>query len=136
MKLHSLRLKPGQDLRFEIEKFAHDNDVQAGFVISCVGALSHANLRMPGGTPTKRDYKELDGPFEIISLVGTVSTGGCHLHIGIADEEGKALGGHVTDNCIISRTAEIVIGEDETLVYTRKIDRQTGFPELVVRPRT
>lgn len=32
---------------------------------------------------------ELEGHFEIVSLVGTISEYGSHIHISIADEEGK-----------------------------------------------
>ncbi len=135
MKIYTVRLNPGQDLRFGIEKFVHDNSIQAGFIITCVGALKEANLRMPGGTPVKKEYTSLNGPLEITSLAGMVSTNGCHIHISVSDQEGRAFGGHVTENCEVSRTAEIVIGEDESVTYSRELDDQTGFPELVIKPR-
>lgn len=46
------------------------------------------------------------------------------------DKDGKSFGGHLKEGTIIHPTAEIVIGEDETAVYTRELDEETGFPEL------
>jgi predicted DNA-binding protein with PD1-like motif len=135
MKVYSLRLKPDQDLRFELEKFAHDKGIQAGFVMTCVGSLVDVNLRMPGATPDNKIYKTLKGHFEIVSLVGIVSINGSHLHMSVSDENGQVLGGHLTEENILYATAEIVIGEDETVTYTRKHDDQTGFPELTIKPR-
>ena len=42
-----------------------------------------------------------------MSLVGTISTSGCHLHISLADSEGHMIGGHLVDNDIIFTTAEV-----------------------------
>jgi predicted DNA-binding protein with PD1-like motif len=33
MKVHTFRLKPGNDLKAEIEKFAKAKNIQAGFII-------------------------------------------------------------------------------------------------------
>ena len=135
MNIYTLRLRPGQDLRFEIEKFAHDNNIQAGCIASCVGSLSHVNLRMAGATPENKNYKNLKGNFEIVSLVGTVSTEGYHLHMAVSDEKGQVFGGHLTEDNIVHTTAEIVIIEDETVTYNRELDDQTGFPELVIKSK-
>ncbi|HEY8998736.1 MAG TPA: DUF296 domain-containing protein [Candidatus Saccharimonadales bacterium] len=32
MKFHTFRVKPGEDLKVEIEKFAAANNIQAGFI--------------------------------------------------------------------------------------------------------
>lgn len=135
MKLYTLRLLPEQDLRFEIERFAHDHGILAGFIVSCVGTLSLVNLRLAGATPDNRKHKSLSGHFEIISLAGTVSSQGFHLHMSVSDENGEVFGGHLSEENIIDATAELVIGEDESLTYFRQLDAQTGFPELVIKPR-
>lgn len=135
MKMYAMRLKPGQDLRFEVEKFAHDNNIQSGCIVSCVGSLSHVNLRMADATPENKEYKNMEGTFEIVSLVGTVSTQGYHLHMAVSDEKGQVTGGHLTEDNIVHTTAEIVIFEDETVTYNRELDDQTGFPELVIKSK-
>ena len=42
-----------------------------------------------------------------MSLVGTISTSRCHLHISLADLEGHMIGGHLVDNDVIFTTAEV-----------------------------
>jgi len=132
MKVHTFRLKPGQDLKTEIENFVKAKDIKAGFIVTCVGGLSQATMRMAGALPDKQDIRTYEGDFEVTSLVGTVSVNGVHLHMAISDKEGKSFGGHLKEGTIIHPTAEIVIGEDELATYTRELDEETGFPELEV----
>ena len=68
---------------------------------------------------------------EIVSLVGTLNDGG-HLHVALSDCEGKVVGGHVLGDMIVFTTAELVIGECESLRFTREFDEQTGFKELTI----
>ena len=70
--------------------------------------------------------------FEIVSLTGTVSRHGCHLHMALSDHQGNVVGGHVLEGCEVFTTAEIVIGECVNHVFSREHDEETGFDELVV----
>lgn len=70
--------------------------------------------------------------FEIVSLVGTLNRE-AHLHICLADKDGKTVGGHVMGDLEVFTTAEVVIGEATDLQFTREMDSRTGFPELVVQ---
>jgi len=38
MKIYTFRIKPGNDLKSELETFVKAKNIQAGFVITCVGA--------------------------------------------------------------------------------------------------
>lgn len=133
VKIYTFRIKPGNDLKAELEKFVQENHIQAGFIITCVGGLSQVTMRMAGALPEKQDIRTLKDDFEITSLVGTVSINGVHLHIGVSDKEGNGFGGHLKGGTVIHPTAEIVIGVDETAVYTREFDEETGFPELRIQ---
>ena len=83
---------------------------------------------------------DLAGPFEIVSLTGTLACGGdedsCvkHLHISLSDAQGRVVGGHLV-RLEVETTAEIVLGELEDLVFTREHDPATGFGELTVSRR-
>jgi len=76
----------------------------------------------------------LSGRFEIVSLVGTLNED-AHLHVSLSDAEGNTVGGHVLGDLEVFTTAEVVIGDAVDLLFTREMDEQTGFPELVVHPR-
>src|SRR5688500_19319327 len=104
MENYTFRLKPGQDLFDSIQAFAQQQRIGAGCALSGVGSLSHARLRL-----ANRDfYCEYDGPFEIVSITGTVSFDGSHLHIAISDGEGKKIGGLLESGGNVYTTAENV----------------------------
>lgn len=131
MKTHVFRLHPGQLLREEIEKFAREKNIQAGVIVTCVGNVSKAILRMANA----QVVKTWEGTYEIVSLVGTVEGTDSHLHLCISDEQGNAFGGHLKNGTIIGVTAEVVIGEIEGLQFSREFDDATGYNELRVTPK-
>lgn len=130
-KVHVIRLKPGEDLKTSLTNFAKQNDIEAGWIVSCVGSLTKYSIRFANQQNSATD----SGHFEIISLVGTLSSNGSHLHIGIADSTGKTIGGHLTEGCKIYTTAEIVIGESKDLVFKREKDGTTPWEELQVKKK-
>ena len=135
MKLFSLRLHPDEDLRSALQKFAAQEQVRAGSILTCVGALKSATLRMAGATPDKQVVNTYHENFEIVSLAGTITADDCHLHIALAKENGEVIGGHLKSGSIVDVTAEVVIAEDENATYSRVMDNETGFEELLVTPR-
>ena len=46
MKTFALRLKPNSDLKEELIKFSKLNNIQSGFILTCVGSLKKAALRL------------------------------------------------------------------------------------------
>lgn len=53
-------------------------------------------IRLANATATnKNETVTLEERFEIVSLTGTLSRHGCHLHISIADFQGRATGIHL-----------------------------------------
>lgn len=130
----TFRLKPGQLLKEEIEKAATEKGIKAGVLLSVVGGLGNAVLRMAGSDADNQTVKSWDGPFEIVSGTGTVCTDGCHIHISVSDKNGNVIGGHLKDGCVVKYTAEIVIGIFDDAAYRRLPDENTGFDELVVEP--
>ncbi|MEH2065178.1 MAG: PPC domain-containing DNA-binding protein [Nostoc sp.] len=128
MKVFAIRLKPHDDLRQSLKNFVKQEDIKAGFILSAIGSLEKAKIRFANqDTSTVLTEK-----FEIIALNGTIATTGVHLHIAISDREGKTIGGHLDDGCIIYTTAEIVIGASEEFTFNRIFDQQTGYQELEI----
>lgn len=130
-KIYALRLKPGADLKKSLQDFVIANKIQAGWINTCVGSLTNYNIRFANQPTTTAD----SGHFEIVSLTGTLSTNGSHVHISISDSTGKTIGGHLADGNIIYTTAEIVIGTSKNLVFTREKDGTTEWEELQVKER-
>ncbi|KAJ1155769.1 hypothetical protein NDU88_008498 [Pleurodeles waltl] len=135
LAVYALRLGPGEEIVTALLKFVKDKKLQAPFVITCVGSVTKATLRLANFTATNtNEIVHLNEKFEIVSLVGTLNET-AHLHISLSDKDGKTLGGHVIGDLEVFTTAEIVIGECSSLQFTREMDERTGFPELVISTR-
>jgi len=128
MQNYTFRLKSGQDLFDSIQAIVVEKHIEAGCVLSGVGSLTHAMMRL-----ANREYSsEYEGHFEIVSITGTVSIHGSHLHISISDEDGKTLGGHFESGCKIYTTAEIVIAVFRDVIYKREFAEDSGYDELTI----
>jgi predicted DNA-binding protein with PD1-like motif len=130
-KVYIFRLKPGEDLRNSIEAIVKEKNIEAGWINTCVGSLTDYTIRFANQQEGLRD----SGHFEIVSLTGTVSVNGSHLHISISDSTGKTIGGHLLEGCKIYTTAEIVIGSTTAYELTRKKDGTTEWKELQVNEK-
>ena len=128
MQAFTFRLKPGQDLLNEIEAIVATKNIEAGCVLSAVGSLTQATLRLAN----REFYSEYEGHFEIVSMTGTVSVYGSHLHISISDGDGETIGGHLVPGCKIYTTAEMVLGIFEDVVYKREYAEDSGYEELAI----
>jgi hypothetical protein len=131
MKTIAIRLEPGADLRRELRTLCEERHIDAACVVTCVGSLRKAAVRYADAP----DAELLDGPFEIVSMEGTVSRHGCHFHVALSDADGRMVGGHLKDGSEVHTTAEIVVGVLDGVVFDRAPDEQTGYDELVVRER-
>lgn len=131
LQAYALRLRPGDDLKRALVAFARANKLQAGAIVTCVGSLREARLRLAD----RPDATTFQGKFEIVSLVGTLTEAGAHLHLAIADGQGRTVGGHLVDGCSIYTTAEIVVGELAELSFRRAPDPVTTYQELEIGPR-
>lgn len=125
---HAFRLNPGADLRQSLEAYLVRHDIQAAVLLTCVGSLSQAALRLASA----QAETFLNGPLEIVSATGTLSVNGCHIHFSVADEKGVVTGGHMLPGNLVLTTAEIVMVELQDTSFTRKMDSATGYNELVV----
>jgi predicted DNA-binding protein with PD1-like motif len=130
MHIFPLRLTPGADLKQSLKAFAQTQQLQAGFILSAIGSLTQASLRFAD----QPHSTQLSGRFELLSLSGTLSMHGMHLHGLLADATGQVLGGHLDQGCLIYTTAEIIVGASPNHQFGRQVDPQTGFLELAIAP--
>lgn len=136
MKTLPVRLLPGQDLRATLEAAVLAQNCRAAFVLSGIGSLSTAGIRLAGAAQPTR----LTESMEILTLSGTVAAGGdkaaSHMHMAISTATGQVIGGHVAPGCTVLTTAEALLALLPDWQFTRKPDAQTGYDELVVRARS
>ena len=144
---HCIRLKPGDQLMPSLKQAASiilgripREKCGSAFVITAVGSLQNVTLRLANASRMDGDAKEGNDikrypnkRFEIVSLTGTFSRDdGCHVHISLADAEGKTIGGHLIDGTIFT-TCELVLGTAQGVEFIRVMDVNTGYNELEVR---
>ncbi|WP_308571925.1 DNA-binding protein [uncultured Methanobacterium sp.] len=120
------RLAPGQDLKKSLENIRDAEDLKSGIILCMVGSLQNAVLRMADGR-----VKVVKGPLEIVSATGTLATNGVHIHLSVADKEGRVTGGHLKNGCLVHTTAEICIAHG-AMVFKRVFDPETGYRELEI----
>jgi predicted DNA-binding protein with PD1-like motif len=126
-----VRLRPGEDLKRELDALAEREHIEAGAIATCVGSLERVALRFAD----QHDTTVIEGRHEIVSLVGTLARGGSHLHLAVSDGEGRTTGGHLLAGCRVYTTAEVVLGEARDLVFTRAVDGTTPWRELQIARR-
>jgi hypothetical protein len=124
-----IRLLPGQDLRRALEAAVAEHGCRAAFVLSGIGSLSPAVLRLAGATAVRT----LEGDVELLTLAGTLAADASHLHASVSDASGKVVGGHVVSGCIVRTTAEVLLVLLPDWDFAREPDAATGYDELAVR---
>ena len=129
MLLVPLRLSPGTDLRRALEALLASHGTDSAFVVAGIGSLVQANLRYADAA----DATLLAGPLEIVSLSGSLSAAGAHLHVSVSDTAGRVFGGHLCHGSTVRTTAEVLLALLPRGMLTREHDALTGFSELVVR---
>jgi predicted DNA-binding protein with PD1-like motif len=132
MQTFVLRIKPGEDLKQTLQRAVRNHHVLAGCVLSCAGSLERVRLRLAD----QNHSTDFPGKHEIVSLGGTLSPEGLHLHMAASDETGRTVGGHLVEGNIVYTTAEIVVGVFSELRFHRVLDRRTGSRELRVERKT
>ena len=100
-------------------------------MLSGIGSLSVAELRIAG----QQESTTIRGNLEILSLTGTLSPDGAHLHIAVADSTGAVIGGHLCAGSQVRTTAELVLGLLPEWEFHRGLDPATGYAELQISPR-
>ncbi|HEY4374641.1 MAG TPA: PPC domain-containing DNA-binding protein [Burkholderiales bacterium] len=129
MEYQPLRLSPGDDLKRALEAHFAALRLSAAFVVAGIGSLDRAAVRYAG----EPDAVPAEGRYEILTLQGSLSADGAHLHMAISNAQGRVSGGHVRPGCRIATTAEILIAVLPGLRFARALDAATGYPELLIR---
>jgi len=105
MRALPIHLEAGSDLRTSLEHLAA-SEQSSGFVLSVVGNLSQASFACPGlDEPTV-----LRGELEIITLQGTLSPQGVHLHLSFSDPGCQVWGGHLEHGSLVLKGADLLVG--------------------------
>ena len=128
MSFIPLRLAPGTDLRRCLDEFSFADGSRSGFVVAGIGSLIDPSLRLADA----RDAVTVAGPVELLSIAGSLSADGCHVHIAVADAAGRVWGGHLGHGSLVRTTVELLLAPLAGFALSRAIDPLTGYAELVI----
>src|SRR5512132_2783270 len=116
MRTIAVRLRPGADLKGELVALAARERVRAGWVLTCVGSLSHVRVWLAGGA----EHASWEGAFEIVAP---------HRH-PVPGRRPPAPGGRrparphrrrpPRRGCTVRTTAEVVVAADDRLLFARE----------------
>lgn len=62
LQVHVVRFAPGQELLGSLQAFVEERKLQAPFIITCVGSVTKATLRMANATATNTNEVPDCGP--------------------------------------------------------------------------
>ena len=129
MKPYLLRLKPNQDVKLELLRYAQERNIKTASIVSAVGSVSSMKVRIADGKTIAYDTYNR----EILSLSGTLINGKIHAHIGAISTRMDVFGGHLMEGCIVHTTMEITLLDlSEDVQAERIFDSETGYDELNV----
>ena len=120
-----LKLAPGSDLRLSLEALAQRDGI-SGFVLGVVGNLTTASFQCPG----QAEPTVLEGDLEVITLNGTFSPEGVHLHLSLSDGACQVWGGHLEPGTIVQKGVDLLIGVLEQ--RAGRPARQTAAPRIEI----
>lgn len=130
-KVRVFRVKPGQDLLMEINRYCYEKRVTSAVILGIIGSLENARLDYVKRLPAEFEDVFYQGPLEITGGQGTVAQKEneliIHIHLQIANQQ-ISTGGHLAAAKVFS-TAEVSLAElDQQL--QRYADSYTGLNEL------
>lgn len=129
MKPYLLRLKPNQDIKLELLRYAQERNIKTASIVSAVGSVSSMKVRIADGETIVSD----DQNREVLSLSGTLINGKIHAHIGAISTRMDVFGGHLMEGSIVHTTMEITLLDlSEDVQAERIFDSETGYDELNV----
>ena len=122
-----LKLAPGSDLRLSLEELAQRDGI-SGFVLGVVGNLTKASFQCPG----QAEPTVLEGDLEVITLNGTFSPEGVHLHLSLSDGACQVWGGHLEPGTIVQKGVDLLIGVLEQREVRPALQNAAAAPRIEI----
>jgi predicted DNA-binding protein with PD1-like motif len=122
-----LRLEKGEELLEALSFLCKKENIQAG-TVSGIGATNDVTVGLLDTEKMAFCSNTYTGDMEITSISGNISQKNgepyLHLHINVADESNRVIGGHLS-RCVISVTAEITVISSD--MKTQRVPDENGI---------
>ena len=124
------KLDYGGDLLEQLTAVCQKENISLGKV-EAIGAVQKAKIGYYNQKTREYQFTEIDKDLEITNLTGNISLRDnkpmVHAHITLADEDGRAFGGHLAQGTIVF-ACEFIIQTFAGPAYRRTHDEDTGLP--------
>ena len=101
----------GEEILEQLQRVSEKEGIRLASV-SALGAVNDLTVGVFNTVEKKYYSNRFEGPFEIVSLTGTVSTMDgsyyAHLHMSAGNDRGEVFGGHL-NRAVVSATCEMVV---------------------------
>jgi len=137
-RILALTIGSGSDLRSAVEEAITKGGIRCGVIISGIGTLEKmvfTNMKS-GAVPPEVSLVSIDGPMELLSLGGNISTEvkgpsgngkesiSLHMHAWCSDREGHVFGGSIGSGNIVWLQVDVVIAEIGGLAFRREANEK------------
>ena len=116
-----LRLDPGEEILTQLRVLAEREDIRFA-AVQGLGAVNDFTVGVFNTETKVYGSNRFQGPYEIVSLTGTIDTMDgkfyTHLHMSAGNAQGQVFGGHL-NRAVISATCEMIV-----TVIDGQVDRQ------------
>lgn len=142
------RLRPGEDLFGRVKEICEENDLRRAVILASIGSLCNVtfvnprpNAAMPFDPSTMLGVQELPGPFELLTLEGTVfplvgefgdlrdGDPVVHLHATLSSKTGEVTGGHMRKATVFT-TVELFLARIKGSRAVKQKSVVSGLTEL------
>jgi len=129
-----LEIERGEKIIESIEEKLNELNIKNAFIASSVGSIKHLEYHRPltFELAATDEYLQVDSPFEIGNISGTIIDGKAHLHFSVGSFEGLHIG-HIERGTEVLYLAEFTIIEIEGLNIERRLTPEKVnklFPKL------
>jgi uncharacterized protein len=96
-----MQLMPGDLVLESYEQMIAEAGIDTAIVMTGIGSLSYGRLHVvvTNTLPPENKFFELEGPLELVSMMGIIADGKPHLHFGVLDVNNVYYGGHLEPGC-------------------------------------
>ncbi|MEM0467479.1 MAG: DNA-binding protein [Candidatus Thermoplasmatota archaeon] len=126
-----IRLDSGEEIIESLRQICKELNIRCGTIYG-IGATNKVHMGLLNLKTKKYQTQEFTGDYEIIPLMGNISTMNgeiyLHIHINICNAKHESFGGHLT-SAIVSATCELTIEIIDAQVI-RKYDDNIGINQL------
>mgnify|MGYP005847025689 CR=1 FL=1 len=96
-----VQMHPGDQVLESYEQVIAEAGIDTAVVMTGIGSLSFGRLHVviTNTVPPDNKFYDLEGPLEVVSMMGIIAGGKPHIHLGVTDVGNVYYGGHLEPGC-------------------------------------